>query len=82
MNIGNSGEFAIRQLAELVRSRINPDLLLVEKALPADDPTQRQPLINLATAELDWRPTVSLEKGLEPTIKWFKSLLEKSDQQK
>ena len=75
MNIGNPGEFTIRQLAELVRARINPDLPLIEKPLPADDPTQRQPLIDLAIAELGWRPTISLDQGLQPTINWFKSLL-------
>ena len=78
VNIGNPGEFTIRQLAELVRARINPDLSLIEKPLPADDPAQRQPLIDLAIAELDWQPTVSLEQGLEPTIEWFESLLEKN----
>ena len=78
VNIGNPGEFTIRQLAELVRARINPDLSLIEKPLPADDLAQRQPLIDLAIAELDWQPTVSLEQGLEPTIEWFESLLEKN----
>ena len=78
VNIGNPGEFTIRQLAELVRARINPDLSLIEKPLPADDPAQRQPLIDLASAELDLQPTVSLEQGLEPTIEWFESLLEKN----
>ena len=78
VNIGNPGEFTIRQLAELVRARINPDLSLIEKPLPADDPAQRQPLIDVAIAELDWQPTVSLEQGLEPTIEWFESLIEKN----
>jgi UDP-glucuronate decarboxylase len=76
MNIGNPGEFTIRQLAELVRARINPELELVCKPLPADDPTQRQPLIDLAMAELGWQPTVSLEQGLEPTIAWFRQSLQ------
>ena len=61
-----------------MRARINPDLPLIEKPLPADDPTQRQPLIDLAVSELDWQPTVSLERGLEFTIGWFKSMLEKN----
>jgi len=75
MNIGNPGEFTIRQLAELVRARINPDLPLIEKPLPADDPLQRQPVIDLAKLELGWQPTVPLEQGLEPTIAWFRQLL-------
>jgi UDP-glucuronate decarboxylase len=80
MNIGNPGEFTIRQLAELVRARINPDLPLIEKPLPADDPLQRQPVIDLAKQELGWQPTVALEQGLEPTIAWFRQLLTNSPQ--
>jgi UDP-glucuronate decarboxylase len=75
MNIGNPGEFTIRQLAELVRSKINPDPPLIEQPLPADDPLQRQPVIDLAQRELGWQPTVHLEQGLEPTIANFKEAL-------
>jgi UDP-glucuronate decarboxylase len=75
MNIGNPGEFTIRELAELVRARINPDLSLIEKPLPADDPTQRQPLIDLAREQLGWQPTIPLEQGLEPTIAWFREAI-------
>jgi UDP-glucuronate decarboxylase len=78
MNIGNPGEFTIRQLAELVRARINPELPLIEKPLPADDPLQRQPVIDLAQRELGWQPTVALAQGLEPTIAWFRELLNDS----
>ena len=75
INLGNPNEFTIRQLAEQVRARINPELPLIEKPLPADDPRQRQPDIALAQRELGWRPQVNLEKGLEPTIAWFQDLL-------
>jgi UDP-glucuronate decarboxylase len=75
INIGNPGEFTIRQLAELVRSRINPDLPLTCEPLPADDPLQRQPVIELAQRELGWQPTISLEQGLEPTISYFRESL-------
>ena len=75
INLGNPNEFTIRQLAEEVRARINPELPLIEKPLPADDPRQRQPDIALAQRELGWRPQVNLEKGLEPTIAWFQDLL-------
>jgi len=76
INIGNPGEFTIRQLAELVLSRINPDLPLIEQPLPADDPLQRQPVIELAQRELGWQPTISLEQGLEPTIAYFREMLD------
>jgi len=75
INLGNPDEFTIRELAELVRQQIKPDLLLVEKALPQDDPRQRQPAIDLAREQLNWQPTVSLEQGLLSTIDSFRNLI-------
>jgi UDP-glucuronate decarboxylase len=75
INIGNPGEFTIRQLAELVRDRIDPSLPLTTQPLPQDDPLQRQPVIDLARHELGWEPKVSLEEGLEPTIAYFRERL-------
>ena len=76
MNIGNPGEFTIRQLAELVRAKVNPQLELIEQPLPQDDLLQRQPVIALAQRELGWQPSFSLEQGLEPTIAYFQQLLQ------
>ena len=76
INLGNPDEFTIRELAELVRQQIKPDLPLVEKPLPQDDPRQRQPAIDLARQQLNWEPTVPLEQGLAPTIDSFRNLLE------
>ena len=75
INLGNPDEFTIRELAELVRIQINPELQLVERPLPQDDPQQRQPAIDLARQQLNWQPTVSLEQGLAPTIDSFRNLL-------
>ena len=75
MNIGNPGEFTIKQLAELVRERINPSLELINKPLPQDDPMQRKPEINLAIEQLEWTPKISLQDGLDPTIAWFRETL-------
>jgi UDP-glucuronate decarboxylase len=75
INIGNPGEFTIRQLAELVRDRIDPSLPLTTQPLPQDDPLQRQPVIDLARSELGWEPKVSLEEGLTPTIAYFRERL-------
>ena len=72
MNIGNPGEFTIKQLAELVRDRINPNLELVYRPLPQDDPLQRQPVIDLAREMLGWEPQISLQQGLKPTIADFR----------
>ena len=75
INLGNPDEFTIRELAQLVRMQVNPDLRLVEKSLPEDDPQQRQPDINQAMQRLGWSPSVGLEQGLDPTIAWFRQLL-------
>jgi UDP-glucuronate decarboxylase len=75
INLGNPNEFTIRQLAEQVRDRINPELKFIHQPLPIDDPRQRQPDISLAQKQLGWSPTTSLERGLDPTIEWFKQLL-------
>ena len=75
INLGNPHEFTIRQLAEQVRARINPELPLIDKPLPADDPRQRQPDIARAQSALGWQPMVTLDQGLEPTIAWFQELL-------
>ena len=72
INIGNPGEFTIRQLAEKVRERIQHSLELTTQPLPQDDPLQRQPVIDLARELLGWEPKVSLDEGLEPTIAYFR----------
>jgi len=46
---------------------------LVNKTLPEDDPTQRQPNISLAKEKLDWEPEIKLEDGLKKTIEYFKT---------
>ena len=79
INLGNPEEFTIRQLAQLVRMQINPELQLEENPLPEDDPQQRQPAIDLAREQLNWQPTVSLEQGLPPTIDSFRNLLGQAD---
>ena len=75
MNLGNPGEFTIRQLAELVRERINPALEFVFEPLPQDDPLQRQPVIALAQQQLGWNPSVPLAAGLDRTIADFRARL-------
>jgi len=75
INIGNPGEFTILQLAELVRERINPDLEIINKPLPQDDPLQRQPLIELAKQHLKWEPKTPLSQGLDKTIQYFRENL-------
>ncbi len=75
INIGNPYEFSIKELAELIRNLINPNLEFVYEKLPEDDPKQRRPSIDLAKKVLDWEPKTELKDGLISTINWFKNNL-------
>ena len=74
VNIGNPGEFTIRQLADLTLELTGSKSKLVEKPLPVDDPERRRPDITLAKERLGWEPKVPLREGLAKTIEWFKSV--------
>jgi UDP-glucuronate decarboxylase len=74
VNIGNPGEFTIRELAEQVLELTGSRSTLIQKPLPPDDPTRRQPDITLAKKHLDWQPTIPLREGLQRTIDWFKTI--------
>jgi len=76
VNIGNSCEFTIKHLAEMVIRQIGSKSKLVYLPLPQDDPIQRQPNIELAKEKLGWEPVVSLEEGLGKTIAYFRKKLE------
>lgn len=75
VNIGNPGEFTIRQLAEKVIDLTNSTSKLVFRPLPEDDPLQRRPDITIAREKLGWEPTVDLEQGLRKTIPYFAKLI-------
>jgi UDP-glucuronate decarboxylase len=75
VNLGNPGEFTIRALAEKVLAMTGSRSKLEFRALPADDPKQRQPDIALARSRLGWSPVVALDKGLPATIEYFRSLM-------
>ncbi len=70
-NIGNDGEFTVRELAELVLRLTESKSPIVSEPLPEDDPKQRCPDLSRAKADLGWAPNVSLEEGLESTIAYF-----------
>jgi UDP-glucuronate decarboxylase len=75
INIGNPGEFTIRELAEMIIALTGSPSELVHRPLPENDPTQRRPDIARAKALLGWEPTVALEEGLKKTIAYFEALL-------
>ena len=75
VNLGNPGEFTIRELAEKVIEMTGSRSRLEFKPLPSDDPVQRCPDISLARDKLDWEPKVELDEGLRKTITYFDELL-------
>ena len=75
VNLGNPGEFTIRELAEKTLAMIGSKSSLINKPLPEDDPKQRQPDISLAKEKLGWEPVIKLDEGLARTIEYFKSVL-------
>ena len=75
INLGNPGEFTMLELAQKVIDLTGAGSKLVYKDLPEDDPKQRQPDITRAKEILKWEPTIQLEDGLKPTIKYFDALL-------
>ncbi|MBT4107856.1 MAG: SDR family oxidoreductase [Proteobacteria bacterium] len=76
VNLGNSVEFTIAELAGLVVELVGSSSEIVYRPLPQDDPLQRQPDLTLTSKLLDWRPKVSLEEGLRPVIDYFRGVLE------
>jgi UDP-glucuronate decarboxylase len=71
MNIGNPGEFTIKELADLVVEMTKSDVPIEVQPLPEDDPTRRCPDITLAKKTIDWEPTIQLREGLARTIAYF-----------
>jgi nucleoside-diphosphate-sugar epimerase len=68
VNIGNPGEFTIRELAETVLRLTGSSSEIVYEALPTDDPQVRQPDITRARELLGWEPEIELEEGLRRTL--------------
>lgn len=75
VNIGNSTEFTIAQLANKVIEMTESNSKIIELPLPLDDPKQRRPNLSLANAKLNWQPKIELEEGLKKTITYFEEKL-------
>ena len=76
VNLGNPGEFTIRELAEKALQMTGSSSQLINKPLPQDDPTQRQPDISLAKEKLGWEPVIKLDDGLARTIEYFRTVVQ------
>ncbi len=75
VNIGNPGEFTILELANKIIDITGSSSKIIFKSLPVDDPLQRKPNITLAKEKLGWEPEISLDEGLEKTIKYFEKIV-------
>ena len=75
INIGNPNEMTIKEMAGKIIQATNSKSKIVQVPLPEDDPKIRQPDITLARKYLNWKPTVSLDQGLQSTLEYFKNQL-------
>ena len=76
VNLGNPGEFTVRELAETIIRLTGSKSKIVYKPLPQDDPARRKPDVTLARELLGWTPEIALEDGLRQTIDYFRNLKE------
>lgn len=79
MNLGNPGEFTVRELAEIIIEMTGSRSKIEYHSLPEDDPWKRQPDIQQASKLLNWSPTIALREGLARTIGYFERRLQKSE---
>ncbi len=75
VNLGNSNEFTILELAKMVMLSVGREVPLDFRVLPGDDPNQRKPDIGLAKSLLDWEPSIQLKEGLSKTIPYFQAVV-------
>jgi len=76
INLGNPGEFTIRELAEVVIKKTGSKSKITHLPLPGDDPAQRRRDISRAKQRLGWEPQIPLTDGLDKTIDYFRKLIE------
>ena len=74
-NLGNPGEFTVRQLAEMVKEMTGSRSPIIEEPLPVDDPRLRKPDITIVQTVLGWKPKVALREGLASTIDSFRRIV-------
>jgi len=80
VNLGNSVEITVRELAERIVRLTRSRSKIAVHALPVDDPPRRRPDIALARDALGWQPQTDLDTGLKMTIKDVERRLRQSDQ--
>jgi dTDP-glucose 4,6-dehydratase len=75
VNIGNPNEMTVKEMADKILQATNSKSKIIYVSLPEDDPKIRQPDITRAKKYLNWEPLVSLDKGLQSTLEYFKEQL-------
>ena len=78
VNIGNPGEFTIREIAEKILKLTGSRSKIQVRQERSDDPVRRRPDISLAREKLGWEPSVDLEEGLGKTIEYFEKVLKEA----
>lgn len=73
-NLGNPDEYTMLELAQVIKKTMDSGAQIEFKPLPEDDPKRRKPDITKVTAQLSWKPTTSLQAGLQKTIEYYRSL--------
>jgi UDP-glucuronate decarboxylase len=71
INLGSTDEIEIQELADVIVDVLDADSGVVHEDLPEDDPQVRRPDVSRAKSLLDWKPSVSLEAGIERTVPYF-----------
>jgi nucleoside-diphosphate-sugar epimerase len=74
INLGNPGEFTVKEAALLIKRMTNSRSKIIRKPLPKDDPARRKPDISKAKKLIGWQPRVKLTDGLVKTIMWFRDV--------
>ena len=75
VNVGNDGEFTIKELAQMVIELTNSSSKIIYKPLPSDDPCKRKPDLTLAKEKLNYSPTIQIKDGLIKTIDYFEKVM-------
>ena len=77
VNVGNPGEFTMKQLADEVGRAAGIEVKVSYRPLPQDDPRQRRPDITRAQKLMGWEPTIPLRDGLKRTVAYFSERIKK-----
>ncbi|MEA2004887.1 MAG: UDP-glucuronic acid decarboxylase family protein [Acidobacteriota bacterium] len=75
LNLGNSVEYSILELAQKIIKLTKSPSKIIHEPLPSDDPKRRCPDISLVRKVLGWEPKIDLQEGLEKTISYFRTKL-------